>query len=132
MEDREYMAQALELAKRLHSPGSVCRYMDYSFYDLLDRAGKPDALGLFCHPALSLLSRYDHKNGTDLYHTLEQFLACNCSIKDTAQTMFIHRNSLTYRLERIRTLTQLDLEDSQTRFLLEMSYRIDHFAGRDG
>ena len=46
--------------------------------------------------------------------------------------MFIHRNSLTYRLERIRVLTQLDLEDSQTRFLLEMSYRIDHFAGLDG
>ena len=123
--------RALELVERLHSDSAVVRYADYSFYDLLDSAGDPQMLGLFCHPALSILSRYDHDNGTDLYHTLKAYLACNCSVKDTAEKLFIHRNSLNYRLERIRAMTQMDLDDSNVRFLLTMSYRIDHFTGRD-
>lgn len=123
--------RALELMERLHADNFVVRYVDCSFYDLLDRAGDPGTLGLFCHPVLSILSRYDHDNGTDLYHTLDTYLACNCSIKDAAERLFIHRNSLNYRLERIHTLTQADLESSNVRFLLTMSYRIDHFTGRD-
>ena len=123
--------RALELMERLHADSTVVRYADCSFYDLLDSAGDPRALGLFCHPALSILSRYDHDNGTDLYHTLETYLACNCSIKDAAERLFIHRNSLNYRLERIHTLTQAELDSSNVRFLLTMSYRIDHFTGRD-
>jgi len=123
--------RALELSARLRSDSLLCAYADYSFYDLLDKTGETDTLGLCCHPALSLLSRYDHANGTDLYRTLEVYLACGCSIKETAQKLFIHRNSLNYRLERIRDLTQADLADSNTQFLLEMSYRIDRFIGHD-
>lgn len=123
--------RALELMERLHSESSVVRYADCSFYDLLDSTGDPRALGLFCHPALSILSRYDHDNGMDLYHTLETYLAYNCSVKDAAGKLFIHRNSLNYRLERIHTLTQVNLSSSNVRFWLTMSYRIDHFTGRD-
>lgn len=122
---------ALELAARLHTDAAVSLYADYAFYDLLSHTEKPDQSGLYCHPALSILSRYDHAAKTDLYHTLEAFLDCNCSIKDTAQKLFIHRNSLNYRLERIESLTQVDLNSANERFLLEMSYRIDHFMGRN-
>jgi len=123
--------RALELSARLSPESPVCRYAALSFYDLLDRAPDPAALGLFCHPALAVLSRYDHANGTDLYHTLGMYLDCGCIVKETAERLFIHRNSLNYRLERIRELTQARLEDSNVRFLLTMSYRIDHFTGRD-
>ena len=105
--------------------------LDYAFYDLLDATREPEKLGLYCHPALALLSRYDHVNGTDLYHTLETYLACGCSVKDTAEKLYIHRNSLNYRLDRIQSLTQVELGASRVRFLLEMSYQIDHFTRRD-
>ncbi len=123
--------RALELSARLHPEELVCKYVDGSFYDLLDRTEDGETLGLYCHPALSILSRYDRANGTDLYHTLGTYLECACSIKETAQRLFIHRNSLNYRLERIRDLTKISTEDSNTRFLLGMSYRIDHFIGHD-
>ena len=123
--------RALELTQQLHSDSTVVRYADCSFYDLLDSTDDPRTLGQFCHPALSILSRYDHDNGTDLYHTMETYLACNCSVKDAAERLFIHRNSLNYRLERIHALTQAKLNNSNVRFLLTMSYRIDHFTGRD-
>lgn len=123
--------RALDLSGQLHRSDSVYYYADYSFYDLLSSCAKSEALGLFCHPALSILSRYDRGNGMDLYHTLKIYLQCDCSVKDTAQALFIHRNTLNYRLERIQALTQINLSDSNVRFLLAMSYRIDHFTGRD-
>lgn len=123
--------RALELFARLDAGRAVCRYVDCIFYDLLDRTGEGGSLGLYCHPALTILSLYDHENGTDLYHTLGTYLACGCSTKEAAQTLFIHRNSLNYRMERIRELTELDLADSGICFLLNMSYQIDHFLGHD-
>ena len=123
--------RALELTERLHPDSPVIRYADCAFYDLLDSAAKAGSPGSYCHPALSILSRYDHDNGTDLYHTLEAYLACNCSVKTAAEKLFIHRNSLNYRLERIQALTRTELDSSNVRFLLTMSYRIDHFTGRD-
>ena len=118
---------ALELERHLRDGHTVCRYMDYSFYDLIDSAKDAVNLRAFRHAALNLLSEYDSENRTDLYHTLDIFLSCGCNIKAATEKLYIHRNSLTYRLKRISELTQINLEDSNTRFLLEMSYRIDHF-----
>lgn len=120
-------SHALELGDHLKDRCGVRRYMDYAFFDLLRYAKASVNLELFCHPALSLLRKYDHDNNTDLYHTLDTFLSCGCSIKLATEKLFIHRNSLVYRLKRISELTQADLEDFNTRFLLEMSYRIEHF-----
>jgi len=123
--------RALELSARLSPDEIVCRYAACSFYDLLSAVPDASSLGFYCHPALPILSRYDRDNGANLYHTLETYLVCSCSVKKTAEALFIHRNSLDYRLERIRALTGLDLEDSNVLFQLAMSYRIDHFTGLD-
>ena len=121
--------RAMELDKRLGAGNTVCRYSDYAFFDLLCNAKPPTPLKNFCDPALETLRRYDSKNDTDLFETLGTYLQCGCSIKCTAEKMFLHRNSLAYRLKRIAELTQVDLENSNTRFLLNMSYRILRFEG---
>lgn len=120
--------RALELDKRLRFGNSVCRYTDYVFFDLLGAVEKQDRLSSFCHPALSRLRGYDSENNTELFRTLDTYLSCDCSIKLSSEKLFIHRNSLAYRLKRIFELTQLDLSDSGTRFLLEMSFRIAQYT----
>lgn len=126
----EQAAKALEIDARLRGEKALCRYQDYAFHDLLDYAGEKTALGRYCHPALSWLNRYDYGNGTDFYRTLRAYLDCGCNSKDTAQRLFIHRNTLSYRMDRILELTGLDLSDSYTRFLLFMSYEIDRHMGQ--
>ncbi len=123
--------RALELENRLRFGSIVCKYADYAFFDLLGEVKKPNTLEAYCHPALKLLRRYDSENNTELFRTLETYLSCDCSIKLSSEKLFIHRNSLTYRLKRILELTQIDLNDSATRFLLEMSFRIGRFAGEE-
>ena len=120
--------RAQELSFRLQGQNRVCRYLDYAFFDLLSVSDQPESLIAFRHPALNLLLSYDNENNTELYHTLDTYLSCGCNIKITAEKLFIHRNSLSYRLKRIYELTQIAPDDCNTRFLLEMSFRIDHFC----
>ena len=123
---------ALTLGERLDREQPVYRYLDYQFYDLLAQVPKGTHLGLYCHPALTLLRQYDSRGDGALYHTLRVYLECGCSIKEAADALFIHRNSLAYRLDRIAEIGQVDLESPSTRFLLRVSYRIDHYLGHDG
>lgn len=76
------------------------------------------------HPAIEILRIYDEKNQTDLLATLACFLKNLCSQGKTAQELYIHRNTLTHRLERIVTLTGLDLQNSEERDYLCLSLEL--------
>lgn len=56
--------------------------------------------------ATYLLSPLDHE--PDLLTTLEAFFALDCSPSITARELSIHRNTLSYRLDKIASLTGLD------------------------
>lgn len=56
--------------------------------------------------ATYLLSPLDHE--CDLLETLNAFFAENCSPSSTAARLAIHRNTLTYRFDKIRLLSGLD------------------------
>ena len=57
-------------------------------------------------------------------HTLRVYLECERSYVKTAKQLYIHRNSLLYRIQRIQELTCLDFSDPSTRLHLLMSYAV--------
>lgn len=120
---------ALELGQKLNPDESICRYLDYQVFDLFSEVKNPDLLGRFCHPALVTLRQYDHQNNTQLYETLCIYLDKGCSIKLTSESLYIHRNSLVYRINRIVELCHINLEDVNTLFLLRLSFLIDRYNG---
>jgi len=77
------------------------------------------------HPALAKLNEYDAVHDGRLSYTLREFLRHSCGYMATAQALHIHRSTLLYRLERIRDLTGIDLEDDRTRLHLQLSYLLD-------
>ena len=105
----------------------VCLYDDVSFYELLGAADAKKPILEFRHPALRLLNDYDEQHQADLYATLEAYIGTGGSVRETAEKLFIHRNSLGYRLSRIKELTALDLEDNDTLFRLNVSFHIDRY-----
>lgn len=54
----------------------------------------------------------------ELVETLSAYLEENGNNSKTAERLFIHRRTLRYRLEKIEKLLNIDLEDSEIRFLL--------------
>jgi DNA-binding PucR family transcriptional regulator len=55
------------------------------------------------------IAAYDRRRGSQLVETLEQYLADRRSITETARALTVHPNTLRQRLDRIETLTGLEL-----------------------
>ncbi len=73
------------------------------------------------------LVAYDERRNTKLVRTLEMYLDHGGSLVDTAQALFIHRNTLLHRLERIEKLCAVDLHDPLQRLNMHTavkSYRL--------
>ena len=66
------------------------------------------------------LKLHDREHNSDLVRTLEVFFAANANASRAADLLFLHRNSLLYRLERIRVLIGLDLRNHRNRFALQL------------
>ena len=83
-----------------------------------------EQLRLLIHPALPALHEHDAAMGTELYDTLHCYLEHERSLVKTAAALFIHRNTLLYRLEKLHQLVDLDLDDADLRLHLTLSYRL--------
>jgi purine catabolism regulator len=73
------------------------------------------------------LRTYDQERDAELVKTLETYLEHGGALVDTAQALFIHRNTLLHRLERIESLCQIDLRHPLQRlnlFAAVKSYRM--------
>lgn len=102
----------------------VRKYEDYQFHNLLLACPDPAILKDNIHPAIFTLAQYDLKNNSILLKTLRCFLEHNQSIADTAHVLYTHRNTISYRLNRIQELTSINYENYSERFKLECSFII--------
>jgi|SRR5215212_5027517 DNA-binding PucR family transcriptional regulator len=66
------------------------------------------------------LVAYDQERGSDLIRTLKVYLTTGANASEAADRLFLHRNSLLYRLARIGELTDLDLKDPRARLALQL------------
>lgn len=71
--------------------------------------------------ALQKLMEHDRQTGTQYYKTLECYVKCRYNAAHTAKELFIHRSTFLNRLERIKELTKLDLDDFASRLYVELS-----------
>lgn len=78
-----------------------------------------EALRQFVDEQIGALLAYDQCHGTELVKTLEVFLASGQSKQEAAKSLFIHRQTLYYRLEQISELLGEDWELPPRRLALE-------------
>lgn len=66
------------------------------------------------------LATHDRERRSDLIRTLRVYFAAGANASEAADRLFLHRNSLLYRLERVQKLTGLDLKDPESRLALQL------------
>ena len=98
-------------------------------YRLLFRvfASHPDEVRSFYEDTVAALVRYDEAYGSELVATLETFLEHNGATGAAASALYVHRHTVTYRLERVKELSGLDPALSEDRERLGLglkAYRI--------
>lgn len=77
----------------------------------------------YYHSLVARLSAYDEKHDTNLLRTLDVYINQLMDIQKTTKLLFIHRNTLYQRLEKISDLCQVDMKDILTIVNLYLAMR---------
>jgi DNA-binding PucR family transcriptional regulator len=85
---------------------------------LRELAGSPDIAPF--RELVRPLVEHDLERRSDLVRTLRAYFAAGSNASEAADRLFLHRNSMLYRLERIQKLTGLDLKDPRVALALQL------------
>ncbi|WP_164880667.1 PucR family transcriptional regulator [Clostridium manihotivorum] len=120
----------INLSKQLNIPGIIFRYNDYKFYSLIDYTANnnPEFTNEYCHSSVLKLLEYDSNNNTDYYKILKVYLQNNQNTNLTSEKLFIHRNTLNYKLTKIKDILGVDLKDSEDIFKIYYSIKLIEYT----
>lgn len=114
---------SINLSNKLNKVNSINYYKDVLFYDFLDKSNNISTNNDFVHPCLKILRDFDIKNNTELYNTLGVYLSNGKNSNLTSDKLFIHRNTLKYRINKIIELTNIDFNNFEEVFNIHFSYK---------
>lgn len=119
--------QALLLGRRMQGPGHLTLFGELGVFRLIFAAESLPELRDLYEQMLGELIVYDRQNNAGLVNTLDAFFAANGSPKEAAERLGVHRNTVLYRLDRIREITGYDLDDAGVRMRLHFALHV-HLA----
>jgi purine catabolism regulator len=117
MSGYEECLEAQRISGKLSSDSPVIFFADLEFIYLL-RHIPQDIMSNYCDYFLYPLLQKDEDYIAEMLRTLEAYFASNGQINDTAKELYIHRNTVLYRLEKIGEILNIDLKN--TNHLLQL------------
>ena len=107
--------------------GSKCTgYSDMGIYKLLVHIKDTSVLHEIYDETLGVLEEFDNTNGTDYMDTLRCYLENDSSVQEVARIMFVHRNTVNYKLRRIKEILGCEL-NYEDKLRLMLSFFIKEF-----
>jgi sugar diacid utilization regulator/putative methionine-R-sulfoxide reductase with GAF domain len=112
------------LAVSAATPGVTAAFEDLGVLQYLLAPTTRADLDSFAGRRIGALVAYDAQHGTDLVATLETYLDAECSTRRTAEAMFVHHRTITYRLNRIEAVAGVRLRSPEDRLELQLALKI--------
>ncbi|EMN7729968.1 PucR family transcriptional regulator [Bacillus thuringiensis] len=83
-----------------------------------------EQLKKFYESTLHSLANENEKDHAVLLHTLSVYLETHCAISETAKRLFLHRNTVIYRLEKCEEILGRNIKDPNETLQLRIAFRI--------
>ncbi|MFZ7121203.1 MAG: PucR family transcriptional regulator [Eubacteriaceae bacterium] len=117
-----YWQQAISVVKYGKIYKQKAHFFDFYDYalDYIIDSGIEEETIFACHPDIMEM----HKNNPNSIITITAYLNNKCSLLHTANELFIHRNTLVYRIKKIIDELRYNINDSYTRDYMSLSIRI--------
>lgn len=93
-------------------PSRIIHYENLGIYRLLFELGKNESIKDYCMKNIEPLITYDERHSSNLLETLRLYFINNCHSLQTSEALFIHKNTLAYRLSLIKDLLNMDLSNA--------------------
>jgi DNA-binding PucR family transcriptional regulator len=115
--------EALQLARVQNETEGVVSFEELGILHWLHHLPEDVLLGNAYFQAVRKLAAHDDAHNSQLLGTLEAYLGSGGTATVAARELNLHRNTLSYRLQRIEELIDLDLGLPHTRFELYAALR---------
>ncbi|HZS78332.1 MAG TPA: GAF domain-containing protein [Ktedonobacteraceae bacterium] len=116
--------EALQMGQNLNRDGGVTHFNDLGVYRYLYKIARMDDLRDMYQDQVANIANYDRRKGTDLLDTLETYLECAGNLTKTSNRLFVHRNTLIQRLERLQSLCDIDLQERSNWLTLQVAIKV--------
>ena len=103
------------------SPRHLYPYEKYMLNLLLEHAYTMDDRQLYRCSSFEKLLETDLREKSSYIETLRCYFRHNQNVGETADSLYVHRNTINYRLNKIREILEEDFDDSQVRLNLQLS-----------
>ena len=112
---------ALEVSRTVPELGEVVFYSSLGAYQLLGAISDPQLLEQFVQDHLGAVLQQDKESRQQLLETLDMYLKCFGSKHETAKRLFIHRQTLYNRMDRLTELIGEPFHEPHKRIGLEIA-----------
>lgn len=113
-----------KLSSIIKQLSEVVTFDDLGVFQIIPMQKNGVDLKVFFIKTLGKLIEYDRHNKTELIKTLYCLVQNNLNLSKTARDLHIHYNTLRYRLERIKQVSDIDIFNSQNKLAIEVSLQI--------
>lgn len=121
--------KAYKILRSCQGKNTLRFYDEIGIYRIFFDLKSTEVLENLYQEILGELLQYDRKNDGELVRTLEVYLQEDCNTTLTAERLFVHRNTVKYRIKRIDEILGQDLHDVTVQFNLRLAYRIKRYLG---
>ena len=121
--DGYHSAQSAVRRAELQNMEIVC-FREMGFYKLLYSVPNDDLLRGYYQEVMGRILEYDRETDSEYAETLFRYVLSDGSLRAVAEQMHTHRNTIYYRMGKIRALLNNELEGQQERLPFLLAYHI--------
>lgn len=114
---------ALDEATRLFNPNVVNYYHPKGLVGLFENINE-ESIHYYCEKILKDLAYPNDQSQKELRNTLKHYLDYNCEITKTATALYLHRNTIKYRIKQCEKLLGLSVKDPENSLNLRLALEL--------
>lgn len=125
----EQARRAIEIGCQRAPSECLFVFLDYQLSDMVFQLSKVTDLSVYLYPPLKWVVESDMRKKTNLTYTLYVYLKYSRRSAQVCSKLFIHKNTLYYRLDKIRSIMHVDIDDAQIDLQIILSFEIMKYRG---
>lgn len=123
--------KALEIGYMLNGNGAVTKYSELGVYRILSLISENSEALLFRDEILEKLIDSDKNRNTSFLKTLDALHRYNYKLKEAARSLYIHFNTLDYRIKQIEKITGKNLKSPSDRIEIETALKLHQLSNKN-
>ena len=121
---------AIDISNIMTKEEKIYFYENLGIYSLITQISNGKFLDEYVESKIGKLIKMDKMQEGDLCDTLETYLEYNCNANAASESLFIHRNTMRCRMDKIKKILDNDINNMSVLLELKLAFAIKHYRDR--